>query len=90
MLNVRIFQVVAVVAACLAASIAAAQGAYPERPVKIVVPYPPGGPTDSAARVFAQGLTELLRQQFIVENRAGGGTNIGAAYVAHSAPDGYT
>ena len=90
MLNVRLFQIVTVVVACLVAPIAASQGAFPERPVKIVVPYPPGGATDSAARVFAQGLTELLGQQFLVENRAGGGTNIGAAYVAHSAPDGYT
>jgi len=86
----RFFHFIAVVVACLVAPIAAAQGAYPERPVKIVVPYPPGGPTDSAARVFAEGLTELLRQQVIVENRAGGGTNIAAAFVAHSAPDGYT
>lgn len=90
MLKIRFFHFIAVIAACLVAPVAAAQGAYPERPVKIVVPYPPGGPTDSAARVFAEGLTALLRQQVIVENRAGGGTNIAAAYVAHSAPDGYT
>ena len=90
MLHVRLFQIVTVVVACLVAPIAASQGAFPERPVKIVVPYPPGGATDSAARVFAQGLTELLGQQFVVENRAGAGTNIGAAYVAQSAPDGYT
>ncbi|MCC7345821.1 MAG: tripartite tricarboxylate transporter substrate binding protein [Variibacter sp.] len=68
----------------------AAQGAYPTKPVKIVVPYPPGGPTDITARVYAQGMTELLGQQFVVENRPGGGTNIGAEYAARSAPDGYT
>jgi tripartite-type tricarboxylate transporter receptor subunit TctC len=90
MFTVRFFQVVTVVASCLAAPIAASQDAYPARPVKIVVPYPAGGLTDSAVRVFAQGLSELLGQQFIVEYRAGGGTNIGAAYAAHSAPDGYT
>ncbi len=90
MSKVRLLQIAAVVAGCLAAAIASSQDAYPERPVKIVVPYPPGGATDSAARVFAQGLGELLGQQFLVENRAGAGTNIGAAYVAQSAPDGYT
>ena len=90
MSKMRFFQFIAVVVSCLAASMAVAQGAFPEKPVKIVVPYPPGGATDSAARVFAQGLSELLGQQFLVENRAGAGTNIGAAYVAQSAPDGYT
>jgi tripartite-type tricarboxylate transporter receptor subunit TctC len=90
MFKVRFFQIVAVSVSCLAAPIASSQDAYPDRPVKIVVPYPPGGATDSATRVFAQGLGELLGQQFIVENRAGGGTNIGASYVAHSEPDGYT
>ncbi len=90
MSNVMFINAIAVVVWCLAAPIAAAQDAYPDRLVKIVVPYPPGGPTDSAARLFGQGLAELLGQQFIVENRAGGGTNIGAAFVARSAPDGYT
>lgn len=90
MLKMTFFQVVAGVVSCLAVPIAASQDAYPERPVKIVVPYPPGGATDIVVRVYAAGLTELLRQQFIVENRAGAGTNIGASYVAHSAPDGYT
>ena len=90
MLKMRLFQVIAVAVACLAAPIAASQDAFPERPVKIVVPYPPGGLTDVAVRVFADGLSKLLGQQFIVEYRAGGGTNIGASYAAHSAPDGYT
>ena len=90
MLKMTFFQVVGGVAWCLAVPIASSQDAYPERPVKIVVPYPPGGATDIVVRVYAAGLTELLGQQFIVENRAGGGTNIGASYVARSAPDGYT
>lgn len=81
---------IALVTVCLAAPIVSAQTAYPTRPIKIVVPYPPGGATDSAVRVFADGMTGLLGQQIIVEYRAGGGTNIGAAYVAQSAPDGYT
>ena len=54
MYKVRFFQIVAVVASCLAASIASSQDAYPDRPVRIVVPYPPGGATDSAARVIAR------------------------------------
>lgn len=90
MLKRTFFQVVAGVVFCLAAPIATSQDAYPDRTVKIVVPYPAGGATDIVVRVYAAGLTELLGQQFIVENRAGAGTNIGASYVAHSAPDGYT
>lgn len=90
MLKVTFFQVVTVVVSCLAAPIVSSQTAYPDKPVRIVVPYAPGGATDSAARVFGQGLGELLGQQFIIDNKPGGGTNIGAAFVAHSAPDGYT
>jgi tripartite-type tricarboxylate transporter receptor subunit TctC len=79
-----------VLALVLGQAPAMAQAPYPTKPVKIVVPYPPGGPTDITARVYAQGLTELLGQQFVVENKPGGGTNIGAEYAARSAPDGYT
>lgn len=85
-----LFQSVAVIAGCLVASIAASQKGYPGRPVKIVVPYAPGGATDSVARVFGQYLAEMLGQQFIIENKPGAGTNIGAAFVAQSPPDGYT
>ena len=67
-----------------------AQTTYPDKPVRIVVPYPPGGATDSAVRVYADGLTALLGQQVIVDYKSGGGTNIGASFVAHAAPDGYT
>lgn len=65
------------------------QSDYPVRPVKIVVPYPPGGTTDVITRIYAKELADMLGQPFIVENRPGGGTNIGAEIVARSAPDGY-
>jgi tripartite-type tricarboxylate transporter receptor subunit TctC len=63
---------------------------YPVRPVKWVVGYPPGGTTDVLARIVAQWLSEKMGQPFIVENKPGGGNNIGVDYVVKSAPDGYT
>ncbi len=69
---------------------AQAQAPYPTKPVRLVVPYPPGGGNDTLARLFGQKLTEAFGQQVIIENRAGAGTTIGATFVARSAPDGYT
>lgn len=63
---------------------------YPTRPVRIVVPYPAGGPTDAIARIIAQKLSEKNGVQFFVENIAGAGATIGIGYVAKSAPNGYT
>ncbi len=68
---------------------AAAQD-YPTRPVKWIVPYPPGGTTDVLARIIAQWLGEKMGQQFIIENKPGGGNNIGTEIVVKSPPDGYT
>jgi tripartite-type tricarboxylate transporter receptor subunit TctC len=74
----------------LVVSLSAVAQGFPVKPIRIVVPYPPGGATDTAVRVYADGMTPLLGQQIVVEYRAGGGTNIGAAFVAQSPPDGYT
>src|SRR5262245_26601694 len=63
---------------------------YPSRPVRIIVPFAAGGGTDITARVIAQWLSERLGQQFIVENRPGGGTNIGTEAAAKATADGYT
>lgn len=64
--------------------------AYPAKTVTVIVPYPPGGATDIIGRVLAQKLSERLGQQFVVDNRAGAGGNIGAQAVASAKPDGYT
>jgi len=76
---------------CLIAAAVGAQAAdYPNRPVRIVVGYPPGGATDIVARIFGAYLSEKLGQQFIIENRPGAGNNLGTEAVVRSAPDGYT
>ncbi len=67
-----------------------AQSAYPNKPIKLIVPFPAGGSVDVTSRVLAQKLSEQLGQQVVVENRAGAGGNIGMDAVAKSAPDGYT
>jgi tripartite-type tricarboxylate transporter receptor subunit TctC len=89
----RLFRfLVALASAALPAAlpaIALAQ-AYPTKPVTIIVPWPPGGPSDIAARPMAKALTEDMKQTFIIDNRGGAGGNIGSAMVAKAPPDGYT
>ena len=67
-----------------------AQADYPDRIIKLVVPFPPGGGVDLVARLVGQGLSEELGQAIVIENKPGGGTLTGTDYVAKSAPDGYT
>lgn len=84
----RTFAAAALLGATLASAAVAAD--YPVRPVKWIVPYPPGGTTDVLARIVAQWLTEKMGQPFIVENKPGAGNNIGTEAVINAAPDGYT
>jgi tripartite-type tricarboxylate transporter receptor subunit TctC len=81
--------VIAALAVAVGVSAAAAQD-YPSRPVKVVVPFPAGGGTDALTRVVAKGMEQRLGQPFIIENRGGAGTTLGATAVARAEPDGYT
>ena len=72
------------------ASVGARAAGYPERPIRLVVPFPPGGPTDVVGRIVAAQLSEVIGQQVIVDNKAGAGGNVGTDVVAKSRPDGYT
>ncbi len=81
-------------ASCLAALLFLVSGGtraeYPERPVRLIVPFAPGGGADLTSRLISQRLPDLLGKQVVVENRAGGASNIGSEAVARAAPDGYT
>jgi tripartite-type tricarboxylate transporter receptor subunit TctC len=85
----RIIRIIGMAAALIVSGSAFAQQ-YPTRPVRIIVPFPPGGVTDIIARLIGQKLQERLGQQFYVENQAGAGGNLGMGNAAHAAADGYT
>ena len=87
--KIRNMTVCAALFAALGIASASAAG-YPDKPVKIIVPFAPSGPTDVMARLIAQKLSDTLKQQFFIENHPGAGGNIGMMAVARSAPDGYT
>jgi tripartite-type tricarboxylate transporter receptor subunit TctC len=75
---------------CGLAWLAPAEAQYPTRPIRLIVPFPPGGGTDTMARGMGDRFGEALGQQIVIDNRGGGGANIGAALAAQSQPDGYT
>ena len=84
---------IAALAMMLAGALPAATvalAAYPDKPIRLIVPYPPGGGNDTLARMFGAKLTEAWGQQVIVDNRGGAGTTIGTALAARAVPDGYT
>jgi tripartite-type tricarboxylate transporter receptor subunit TctC len=85
----RWVQVVAAALLALAASAAGAQG-WPQKPVRFIVPFPPGGATDISARLLGEKLSQIWGQQVVIENRGGAGGGVGAAEAARAAPDGYT
>jgi tripartite-type tricarboxylate transporter receptor subunit TctC len=78
------------VAALALATQALANDPYPTKPVRVIVPFPPGGATDTIVRIVAQKLSDRYSQQFVVENKPGGGTVIASDLAAKAAPDGYT
>src|SRR2546426_4298762 len=82
-------KLIAMTAAMLLGSVASAQG-WPQKPVRFIVPFPPGGATDISARLLGEKLSQIWGQQVIIENRGGAGGGVGAAEAARATPDGYT
>jgi len=88
--STRLFALLATILASTVFSTAADAQEYPARLIRLIVPFPPGGPTYVIARFLSQKLTEAWGQQVVVDNRAGAGGNIGIGLAAQAAPDGHT
>jgi tripartite-type tricarboxylate transporter receptor subunit TctC len=86
----RVFAVLAAGTLIFATPVSVAQGPYPAKPIRMIVPFPPGAGTDNVARFIAQKMSEGLKQSVVVENRTGAGGAIGATEAAKADPDGYT
>src|SRR5471032_621929 len=84
----KFLNVLAILAGLIVAATAQAQ--WPTKPVRFIVPFPPGGATDISARLIGQKLSDMLGQTVVIENRGGAGGGVGASEAAHAAPDGYT
>ncbi|MBB3182000.1 tripartite tricarboxylate transporter substrate binding protein [Variovorax sp. Sphag1AA] len=89
-MNRRSISISAALAALMLGLASPSWAAYPDRPVRLIVPFAPGGGTDIVGRQVAERLTTMLKQPFVVENKPGAGAMLGADYVAQAAPDGYT
>jgi tripartite-type tricarboxylate transporter receptor subunit TctC len=81
---------IAALALCGALPLAQAQGAWPTRPVRVLLPFPPGGPSDMVMRLAAEKMQVTLKQPIVIDNKPGAGGNLGSAEVARAAPDGYS
>mgnify|MGYP006281562623 CR=1 FL=1 len=88
--RVKTITLLSVAAALLPATVNAQNRDFPQRPIRIVVPVPPGGSVDATARLLAPKMSESLGQSFVIDNRGGASTNIGMEMVARAPADGYT
>src|SRR5690606_34143806 len=89
-ITISISSVATALLLCMNAHAADSSAHFPTKPLRMVVPFAPGGGADLTARIISEALAKKLGQPVVVENKAGAGATIGAAYVARSAPDGYT
>ena len=87
----RTVQAAVLALACLAGAVSSASAqSYPSRPIKVIVPYPPGGNTDLIGRLFTRGLSDILGVSMVIDNRGGGGGTIGVEAATRAEADGYT
>src|SRR6186713_149255 len=90
MLKMVTFSAVIAISGVVVLTAATAHANYPLRPVRVIMPYSPGGSSDAVGRVVGQRLGEILKQQFVIDNRPGASGSLGREIVAKAAPDGYT